>query len=230
VRSKSPQQADKILAAAARLFASHRFHEARMDDIAALAEVGKGTLYRYFKDKEELYLALLDRAAASLQARLCRCLQPADPPRRQLVAAVAGLISYFDDEPHVLELIIHAEALQRPGGAFPWQKTREQTMGLIKGLFEAGQRQGVFAVADPDLATFMLLGGLRAVIRFGKTPRAPGLAEEIVCRFLDGFGHAEAAPPPRGQRSVPRAAAPAGQVVDAAVSSFHNAGTTAPMR
>ena len=62
MRSKTPLQAEKILAAAAQLFATHRFHEARMEDIAALAEVGKGTLYRYFKDKEELYLALLQRA------------------------------------------------------------------------------------------------------------------------------------------------------------------------
>src|ERR671923_69581 len=70
VRTRTPQQADRILAAAARLFAGHRFHEARMEDIAALAEVGKGTLYRYFKDKEELYLALLERAAVGLRDRL----------------------------------------------------------------------------------------------------------------------------------------------------------------
>ena len=38
-----------------------------MDDIAAEAEVGKGTLYRYFSDKEELYLALLAQAYRVLE-------------------------------------------------------------------------------------------------------------------------------------------------------------------
>src|SRR5262245_26637532 len=225
VRTKSPLQADKILCAAARLFASHRFHEARMEDIAALAEVGKGTLYRYFKDKEELYLALLDRAAESLQSRLCRCLDQTLPPRRQLVAVVAGLLAYFDEEPHVPALILHAEALQRPDTEFPWQKTRQKTMALVKGLFEAGQRQGVFAVADPDLATLMLLGGLRAVIRFGKHPCKYTLADEIVTRFLDGFGQAESRPGRRGSGAPLALPAPiaSGQIVDAASSPLHNA-------
>src|SRR3954453_15670174 len=97
-------QADKILAAAARLFANHRFHEARMEDIAALAEVGKGTLYRYFKDKEELYLALLARAATELQGPLSLFLDQPGGPRAQLVAVVEGIIDHFDGQPHLFDL------------------------------------------------------------------------------------------------------------------------------
>ena len=41
-----------------------------MEDISAEADVGKGTLYRYFRDKEELYLALLSRAAEQIQERV----------------------------------------------------------------------------------------------------------------------------------------------------------------
>ena len=40
-----------------------------MEDIADLAEVGKGTLYRYFKDKEELYMALLSRVTEDWTGR-----------------------------------------------------------------------------------------------------------------------------------------------------------------
>ena len=67
---RRPSRLEKILIAAARLFATHRFHEVRMEDIAAAVCAGKGTLYRYFKDKEELYLALLDRTAAGLRVRI----------------------------------------------------------------------------------------------------------------------------------------------------------------
>ncbi|MFO0844600.1 MAG: TetR/AcrR family transcriptional regulator [Gemmataceae bacterium] len=206
MRVKTPQQAEKILTAAARLFATHRFHEARMDDIAALAEVGKGTLYRYFKDKEELYLALLDRAAEGLQSRLCQVLCRTASPRQQLVAVVEGLIDYFDAEPHVFDLIQHAEAMQRPGAEFPWQKTRNKTMALVKDILRAGQRAGAVREADPDLAMLMLLGGLRAIIRFGKHPRPAGLAEEVVGQFLDGFGRADRP-----------------SVVDSPSSALHNA-------
>lgn len=188
MRVKTPQQADKILAAAARLFATHRFHEARIDDIAALAEVGKGTVYRYFKDKEELYLALLDRAGAGLHERLRDARADAGGPREQLVAIVAALVDFFDEQPHLFELIQHAEAMQRPGRPFAWQATREATIGLVKEVMRAGAREGAFRIGDLDLAALMLLGGLRAVVRFGPRPRPVRLAEAVVGGLLDGHG------------------------------------------
>jgi AcrR family transcriptional regulator len=187
VRTKSPQQAERILAAAARLFATHRFHEARMEDVAALAEVGKGTLYRYFEDKQQLYLALLDRAATGLRERLREALASLVCPRERLVAIVAGLLGYFDDNPHLLDLIQHAEVMQKPDAEFPWQKTRGETMALVHDVLETGRRAGLFTCDDVDLAVLMLLGGLRAVVRFGKQPREEGLAERIVAGFLGGY-------------------------------------------
>src|SRR5262245_48029316 len=118
------------MAAAAKLFATHRFHEARMEDIAALAEVGKGTLYRYFKDKEELYLALLERAGEGRAVRLEEALAGVTGARGKLVALVQGLLGYFEDNPHLFDLIQHAEAMQRPGVEFPWQKRRNENVAL----------------------------------------------------------------------------------------------------
>src|SRR5581483_5627436 len=113
VRTKSPLQADKILTVAARLFATHRYHEARMEDIAAAAEVGKGTLYRYFKDKDELFSALLAQAAEQLSARLHEATKQAAPPRRRLEAIVEAILVYFDEHPHLFDLIQHTEVMHR---------------------------------------------------------------------------------------------------------------------
>src|SRR6266480_3299827 len=48
-----------ITATAARLFATQPFHKVRLDDIAAEAKIGKGTLYIYFDSKEDLYFSLI---------------------------------------------------------------------------------------------------------------------------------------------------------------------------
>src|SRR5438309_5382326 len=109
MRTKTPLQADKILQAAGHLFGAQRFHEVRMEDIAAEAEVGKGTLYRYFHDKEELYLALLERASRDLLRRLELERQHARRPRQHLEAIVSAVITYFDDHPNLLNLIQRAE-------------------------------------------------------------------------------------------------------------------------
>lgn len=191
-RTRTPLLAERILTAAARLFATHRFHEARMDDVAALAGVGKGTLYRYFKDKEELYLALLERASRDIMVRLEEAIRKSSCPRRQLVEVIEAILTYFDEQPHLFDLIQHAEARQKPDAEFPWQKIRDRTQSLVIDIFARGQSEGLFRVEEPQLGVLMLLGGLRAIIRFGPKPRAEGMGERLVGWFLDGAGQGEA--------------------------------------
>jgi TetR/AcrR family transcriptional repressor of mexJK operon len=180
VRTKTPRQADKILDAAGRLFGTQRFHEVRMDDIAAEAAVGKATLYRYFSDKDELYLALLVRSADQFTRRVRAEAERAGGARARLVAVVAAILAFFDERPHLLDLILRAELLRPSGVADPWQQSRDELFRLIHDLLEAGKEGGEFAIRDADLAMLLLLGGLRAVIRFGKHPHPRNLASRIV--------------------------------------------------
>ena len=186
VRLKSQDQAEKILGAASCLFARHRFHEARMEDIATAAGVGKGTLYRYFKDKEELYLALLDRAAAGLRQRIDEGLATARGPRDRLEALVSGILDYFDANPYLFDLLQHAESRQHSGSLENWQAIRASNIRLILDVLEEGRLAGLWNVPDPETPVLMLLGGLRAVLRLATPPRPANLAQRIVEDFLHG--------------------------------------------
>jgi len=181
MRTKTPEQADKILQAAGHLFGRQRFHEVRMEDIAAEAEVGKGTLYRYFSDKEELYVALVARAADHYLARLRHDVDAVEGARAKLEAVVESVVSYFDENPHLFDLIQRAEVMVGPG--FPWKKVRDEAVTLVEQLFTDSRAAGDF-VDDPQLTTLLLLGGLRAIIRFGRQPRPRNLARRIVSAFL----------------------------------------------
>jgi AcrR family transcriptional regulator len=199
LRTKTSIQADKMLDAAAQLFATHRFHEVRMEDIAAEATVGKGTLYRYFSDKDELYLALLERASRHFIARLEEAVGPIAGARDRLVALVDAIIANFDEQPHLLDLIQRAEIVRGTGEGFPWKQARDESLRIVSSIFKEGKDRGEFQVRDPDLRALMLLGGLRAVLRFGKRPRARDLGARIVEGFLHGAdaGAAIAADPQR---------------------------------
>jgi AcrR family transcriptional regulator len=180
---KTPDQAEKIVSAAARLFATHRFHEVRMEDIAAAAEVGKGTLYRYFKDKEELYLGLLDQAAAGLRECLDEAVATAHGPRLQLEALVSAILDYFDANPYLFDLLSHAESRQQTGTLANWQSLRLANLQRTMDILEDGRRAGLWDIPDPETPVLMLLGGLRAVLRWSPPPRPPNL----VCRIIDDF-------------------------------------------
>lgn len=186
MRTKKPEQAAKMLEAAARLFGSQRFHEVRMEDVAARAGVGKGTIYRYFEDKDELYLAMLDRAAHQINERITAGVDQAGTPIEKLEAFVAVVMGFFNEQPHVLDLIQRADALR--GADTPWQRARDESNRLIRRLLEDGTARGDFIVADPETATLMLLGGIRSVVRFRSKPFPPGLPREIVQMFLFGAG------------------------------------------
>lgn len=190
MRTKTASQADKMLNAAARLFGSQRFHEVRMEDIAAEAQVGKGTLYRYFTDKEELYLALVTRASRQILERMHAELEHVDGPFERLKTIVAAIIRFFDEQPHLLDLIQRTEVMRGPN--FPWQKTRDEVLHMVLDIFKEAKEQGEFSVRDPELAALMLLAGLRGVIRFGRRPRPRDLAQRIVDAILQGHAVAEA--------------------------------------
>jgi AcrR family transcriptional regulator len=186
VRTKTTSQAEKVLDAAAQLFGTQRFHEVRMDDIAAQAAVGKGTLYRYFNDKEELYLALLARASDRLVQRLEEAVSRSADPSAALVAYIGAVLAYFDEQPHLFDLIQRAEVMRGTGSDFPWQKARDEGMRILLKIFADGKARGEFCLRDPDLAALLLLGGMRSVLRFGKQPRPRDLAQRIAANFLHG--------------------------------------------
>ena len=104
MRTRTPQRADRILDAAAGLFAQQRFHEVKMDAIARKAKVSKGTLYSYFKNKSELYVALLKRASRGMIDAMESGVA-ASGALAKLVAIVDAILIYFDAEPHLFDLI-----------------------------------------------------------------------------------------------------------------------------
>ena len=186
-RKKTEHVLDKIMAAAMRLFGTRQFHEVRMEDVAEQAGVGKGTVYRYFADKDDLFMGLITRALERFVETVRDAVASHETATDQLEAFVAAALQFFDAQPHLLDLIQRAEVLRGHGAQAPWlKKTRPVVVRILQELFARGRTQGEFQVADPELAAHMLLGGLRSVIRFGAQPRPRDLPRRIARFCLHG--------------------------------------------
>ncbi|MFO0866888.1 MAG: TetR/AcrR family transcriptional regulator [Gemmataceae bacterium] len=188
MRTKTPQYAERILEAASRLFASRSFHEVRMEDVASEAAVSKGTLYRYFHDKDELYLALLKRASGQITHIMTERVASQSNAREQLVALMESVTTFFDEQPHLFQLIVRAEP-HREVGNFPWQEARDLGHRLVFEIMSEGTRRGELDIREPNAAAMMLFGGIRAHIGYGKRPRPDGFIRSLVLDFLDGYDH-----------------------------------------
>ncbi|MGV6850370.1 MAG: TetR/AcrR family transcriptional regulator [Marinibacterium sp.] len=141
----------RILDAAMTCFLSKGFHATKMTDVADAADLAKGTLYLYFKGKDALMLALLERYFGDIQARIDQL-----PPPRSLSDFVHGLRltmpvdrldatrMFFDvlgpgfDDPRAAEII---------GGFFDWLGGKYAR--VLRPLAAAGQ---VRRDLDPEAA------------------------------------------------------------------------------
>jgi AcrR family transcriptional regulator len=98
-RADAARNRQRILRAAERLYRRRGFAAVTMDEVAAAAGVGKGTVYRRFGDRASLALALLGRAEEDLQARILfgpPPLGPGAPPAERLVAFLDALLELVD--------------------------------------------------------------------------------------------------------------------------------------
>src|SRR5947207_3201710 len=113
-----------IAATAARLFATRPFHKVKLDDVAAEAGVGKGTLYIYFKSKDELYLWLIYDAFARLVEQLETQLGHGELSAGQtLRRIIAALVSFGFDNPQLFEMTRNAGQITRDPR---WEQKRKE--------------------------------------------------------------------------------------------------------
>lgn len=102
-----------IIQTAARLFASEGYADCEMDRVASELGVAKGTLYLYFKSKEELFYACVDFGMRELQAAVQAGADQKTDPMERVSEAIRAYLRFFDEHPEQVELLIQERAFFR---------------------------------------------------------------------------------------------------------------------
>jgi AcrR family transcriptional regulator len=101
---------EQILQAAAELFARHGYAGADTQLLAEKLGVGKGTIYRYFPSKEDLFLAAADRVMRQLKARVDAAIDNVADPLDQTAVAITTYLAFFAEHPDYVELLMQERA------------------------------------------------------------------------------------------------------------------------
>ena len=142
-RSRSEERQEEILDAATRLFATHGYADTDTQLLADELGVGKGTLYRYFPSKQELFLAAADRGMRRLIEYIdARIATIEDPPER-IAQVVRSYLTFFAEHPELCELLIHERALfkdrKKPTYIVHREANRERLRVLYQTYIDQGQ-------------------------------------------------------------------------------------------
>ncbi len=177
-----------ILHAAEVIFTQHDYHEVLMEEVAQACGVGKGTLYRYFPSKHELYLAVMFEGIERLRDELRAAVHTPATPAQKIERLVRCILEHFWDRRFFFALIHRNEHKPDDPDGREWLRRRAEIAGLVERTLEEAMAAGYVRRADPRIAAEMLLGMLRGVNRY-RTPHdtLDDLVAAVVEVFLCGM-------------------------------------------
>ncbi len=181
-RPDEKKRAD-IVDAALRLFATRPFHEVRLEDVAAAAKVGKGTVYIYFKSKEHLYGSLISEGFAQLVDDLKAQLDEDDQSSWDaLKRIVREVVRFSVAHPHVYKLM-------RIGGPEDHTEAalvikRRELGKLVEGVIRRGVRRAEMSDPHPDLTAQFVPACVRAATLYGPRDVSEDVLINHVMRIL----------------------------------------------
>jgi AcrR family transcriptional regulator len=185
-RPSTPFLRERILHSAAMLFAQKQFDRVLIDEIAARAGVGKGSVYRQFRSKEELYAAVVIEGFGQLQKEIRVALEETASVRDQVATIVHHALSFFWSRRQFFALLHDPRALSRRHERL-YDAQRQKFTALISDVLLNGIANGsVRPDLDTRIAAELLLGMLRGINRYCREYTTPETAVPIVTGIFIG--------------------------------------------
>jgi AcrR family transcriptional regulator len=190
------QRRNDILDAAEKVFFSRGLNMATMDEVAEEAELSKGTLYLYFKSKEELYLGIAYRALSLLKEMFQSAASGASTGLEKVRAIGEAHYHYSNQYPNYFNMVVHYETSQMDQSSYDntlmqCHQLGKEVMDVVTESVLAGIEDGSIRSDLDPLRTAYLLRGMSAGIiqtisrekeHFEKTE--PFSAEELMEDFM----------------------------------------------
>jgi len=190
-KAATDERCRAVLDGAVRGFARKGYRMTDVQVIADAAGVGKGTVYRHFGTKRELFTAAVNAAIEDLRARIEPKVADMDDPVAAMETVVRSCLAYYAANPDAAELIIHerSEFGDEPGLTYlAWR--RRYGPRFAERVREA-QRLGLARDVDPRAAAEFvndLLFGAILARKIGRSGKALASRADGICdMFLRGI-------------------------------------------
>jgi len=186
-RPSTPFLRERIVEAASELFGNKDFDRVSIDDIAALAKTGKGSVYRQFGSKEELYITIVIEDFTRLHGEIRTELNRATSLGDRIRAMVHKILTFFWNRRQLFALLRDPTALPRRLER-QYRAERDRLAEQVRRVIEEGVEAGTIRRdLDTRIATETLLGMLRGIVRYCREYTSPEAAAKMVTLlFLDG--------------------------------------------
>ncbi len=173
----SPKIVDKqakkyeILTAAMRVFAQKGVVKTKMSDIAEAAGIGKGTIYEYFRSKEDIfaetYRQVFEGTEQEVMAVISADLDPETKLRKLMTTTVEGFLGDGGEFAGIM-MAFWSEAVRNKDDRIidiiNLQQVYADYRQMISAILEEGVRAGAFQVSDTFMTASVLIGAMDGIL------------------------------------------------------------------
>ncbi len=158
------RRTEEILAAAESIFAQYGYRLTKIDQIADSLNVGKGTIYRYFKDKKSLFIAVFEHGIRRLQQTMRSKTEQAPEPAKRVAAAVRTYFEFFDKNRELIEIEMQVRSEFRNEHKRVALTLYKDYMTRIQNNLREGIEERVFRPMDVEKTAEAMSATLQGVL------------------------------------------------------------------
>ncbi|GGD08441.1 TetR/AcrR family transcriptional regulator [Halopseudomonas salina] len=189
-RMPAAERCEQILAAAIKVFSEQGFRCTEVQQIADLAKVGKGTVYRFYPTKDELFRAAVEDVMQRLTAQVDDAVRTVNDPLEHLREGFKAYMAFFQSHPEAIELFVHESAEFRRVGQpryFAYSDMRRQAwIDVYQQLIDSGRCR----VTDPqqmlDVIGNLAYGSVLVNRISGRNESLVAIADQLLDMVLHG--------------------------------------------
>jgi AcrR family transcriptional regulator len=188
--SEDPEKRQAILDQAILTFAECGFRGTDVQVIADGAGVGKGTVYRYFRSKEDLFWSATFEVMLHLEKHLFQAMEHIEGPSQKIRAAAIAYARFFEINPTYLEMFIQERAEFRGTGPESHREYHQKLIRQFENIFQEGIDSGELRPLDTYKTTLSLASFIYGIVVLGShlTPlSAVQMAEHSIDIFFQGI-------------------------------------------
>ena len=181
---------EEILITAMRMFIQHGYHGLAMRQISEAVGVSKAALYYYFKDKEELFLAILNSYLNDMEASIDAIRAKSGSSAEQILQFIESVLSQPAEQRALTRLASQEMGQLSAASRKKFDKLyHEKFIGKLTAILQEGMDRGEFQALNAEVATWSLLGIMYPYFypaHSGEKPIPTETIQEIVSIYLNG--------------------------------------------
>ncbi|MCM3708359.1 MULTISPECIES: TetR/AcrR family transcriptional regulator [Cytobacillus] len=179
----SADRKQQILEAATKSFSLFGYKATTMDQVAKLANVGKGTIYNFFKNKEELFDEIIHTLITEMKNAADEALDPSLPFHKNVHRGLYKILEFRMKHQLTIKLFQEAKEMGTPAVTEVIGKVEDAIVKYVKDKVTLAIERGEIRECDPELTSFVMLKLYIALIFDWEQRHEPLEKEKIALLF-----------------------------------------------